>query len=53
MPTHDIKTVGMLLDCDVNQELIPIYQRMTDDNLSDTKPSITRMQLRARLNQSI
>ena len=33
MPTHDIKTVGTLLDRDVAQELIPIYQRMADDNL--------------------
>ena len=33
MPTHDIKTVGTLLDRDVAQELIPIYQWMTDDNL--------------------
>ena len=33
MPLHETKTVGTLLDHDVAQELIPIYERMTDDNL--------------------
>ena len=33
MPLHEAKTVGTLLDRDVAQELIPIYKRMTDDNL--------------------
>ena len=33
MPQHNPRTVGIMLDCDVTVKLVPIYERMTDDNL--------------------
>ena len=33
MPQHNPRTVGTMLDRDVTFKLVPIYERMTDDNL--------------------